>query len=114
MNKYDEIAQWLFEKIMREDNVSQSEVVEEVDMKFGNEYTTFNKDGNVVVHPKVYYSFRKLNKGDIKWVPSSLSWHKITSEEREIDDLLKDEIIIDDFDVDDFLESDLFKTDKTE
>jgi hypothetical protein len=81
---HKEIAKWLYDKIMTEGDVYQSEAVDEIVQKFGAEYSYDNELGNPAIDRKVLSEFRKLKGNDIAWDPSERFWHKETDLDKEL------------------------------
>jgi hypothetical protein len=84
---HKEIAKWLYDKIMSEGDVYQSEAVQEIAEKFGEDYTYLNENDNPAIDRKVLEEFRKLKHSDIEWDRSSFYWHKKTELDRQLESM---------------------------
>lgn len=87
---HKEIAQWLYDKIMAEGNVYQSEAVDEITHRFGAEYIYTNDLGNPAIDRKVLSEFRKLKGDDIVWDRSDLFWYKESEISKEFKSSMPD------------------------
>lgn len=94
---HEEIAKWLYEKIMAEGDVYQHDAVNEIAQKFGMEFTYTDKDsGSSRINKKVLTEFRKLNDdGAITWDSADKFWHKVTDAEKELKSFQADLPVID-------------------
>lgn len=93
---YKEIAKWLYDKIINEGDVYQSDAVREIAEKFGEEYTYPNENGNPAIDKKVLAEFGKLKGEDITWDRSNLFWHKKTDLDRQLEGMTADLPVMDD------------------
>jgi hypothetical protein len=77
MEERKKIAKWLYDKIMTEDCVYQSEVVDEISEQFGDQYTYEDENsGNFRIDSGVLREFNKLKDEDIDWDHQEKCWYK--------------------------------------
>lgn len=93
---HKEIAQWLYDRVMKEGDVYQSDAVSEIAEKFGDEYTYTNENGNPAIDRKVLAEFGKLKGDDITWDRSDLYWHKKTDLDRQLESMAADLPVMED------------------
>jgi len=83
MKERQEIAEWLYNRILEEGYLSQSTAVQEIAEKFGDKYIYNNENGNPAIDTKVLAEFRKLKGDKIVWEREDFSWRTVTDLDRE-------------------------------
>lgn len=74
MNRYREVAEWLYEKLKKQGYLYQEEAVYEILEKFGEAFIYENENGNPAINRKVLKEFRKITDNGVVWVRSEKMW----------------------------------------
>lgn len=85
---YQKIAEWLYNRIVEDEVLYQSQAVEEIEDEFGEKYVYENENGNLAIHKKILEAFRVLNKGEIIWQRKDYRWAYIEND-HEAEELIK-------------------------
>lgn len=72
--KENEIAQWMFDELKRQQCLYQQEVVYDIESKFGQEFTYTNENGNLAINRNVLKAFRKITSNTVVWERSERMW----------------------------------------
>jgi hypothetical protein len=76
-----DVAQWIFDEVMRRGVLDHATAVHEIEKIFGNEFIYENENGNWAINPDVLAALRKL--GDtIVWERGSREWRKRHSSDK--------------------------------
>ncbi len=70
-----EIATWMTDIITTEQKVTQTDMVDAIEAKFGPEWTYVNANGHVSIDRAVLREFRKAHKGAVKWNREDRAWY---------------------------------------
>lgn len=70
-----EIATWMTDIITTEQKVTQTDMVDAIEAKFGPEWTYVNDNGHVSIDRAVLREFRKAHKGGVKWDREGRAWY---------------------------------------
>jgi len=76
-----DIAQFMADQFNDRDYVYQSQIVNAIIEKFGDEYIYRNKNGNRAISPEVLKLFRQLTR-DVVWERGSQRWRKMRPDNR--------------------------------
>lgn len=74
MEEQIKIATWLNDKILLEGCVYQSDAVQEIIEKFGDEFSYINENGNPAIDADVLREFRKIKDKNIEWDRQEFFW----------------------------------------
>lgn len=72
----DQIAEWMLEELQRDGFLDQETAVGDIALKFGDEFTYENENGNSAIRPDVLAAFRKLSANAVVWDRSERQWRK--------------------------------------
>lgn len=70
-----EIATWMTDIITTEQKVTQTDMVDAIEAKFGPEWTYVNDNGHVSIDRAVLREFRKSHRGAVKWDREDRAWY---------------------------------------
>jgi hypothetical protein len=76
-----EVAQWMLDEVMGKGELEQEAAVSDIALKFGNEFTYDNENGNLAIRRDVLAAFRRLTENSVVWDRENRLWRK-----RESDD----------------------------
>jgi hypothetical protein len=72
------VAQWLYDKIIKDKYVDQGSVVYEISKTFGDTFVYINENGNLAINKDILKEFKKLKNnmltGKIEWDRSDRAW----------------------------------------
>jgi len=74
MDKYQEIANWLYGELKKQGYLYQEEAVDGIVEKFGEEFVYENENGNLAIDRKVLKRFREITGNSVVWVRSEKMW----------------------------------------
>ncbi len=69
-----QVAEWMFDELMRNGDLYQEAVVREIAKKFGSQFTYTNDNGNEAIRKDVLSAFRKLSKDTAVWEREDRYW----------------------------------------
>jgi hypothetical protein len=69
-----DVAAWMLEEVNREGQLYQSEAVDEIEGRFGDEFVYENDNGNPAIARKVLAAFRKLTEETVVWDRWDFCW----------------------------------------
>ena len=69
-----EVAEWMFEELKREEYLYQQSVVYDIEQKFGSEFVYYNERGNPAISRDVLKEFRKLTEETVVWERGQRVW----------------------------------------
>ena len=69
-----EVAIWMFEELKRKGELYQADAVDDIEKKFGKQFTYLNENLNSAIDRKVLAAFRKLSKDSVVWEREDRYW----------------------------------------
>jgi hypothetical protein len=69
-----EVAAWMFEELKRKGDLYQTDAVDDIERKFGKQFTYLNENSNSAIDRKVLAEFRKLSKDSVVWEREDRYW----------------------------------------
>lgn len=75
------IAQWMMSRLEETGHLYQSDAVQEIAEKFGDEYTYTNDNGNPAIDKRILKAFRIITGDTVIWERWDFCWRK--REERD-------------------------------
>jgi hypothetical protein len=63
-----EVAEWMLAQLDGDNELLQVDAVTEIERLFGPEFVQVGATGEVGIHPRVLYQFRKLSEDEVVWV----------------------------------------------
>ena len=70
----EDVAAWMLKELRRENILHQEEAVDEIEERFGEEFTYENANGNPTICKPVLDAFRKLTGDEVVWSRSDRYW----------------------------------------
>ncbi len=71
-----EAAQWMLDEVMGKGELDQESAVSDIALKFGNEFTYDNENGNLAIRRDVLAAFRRLSEDSVVWDRENRLWRK--------------------------------------
>ncbi|MEE2035584.1 DUF6953 family protein [Rhodococcus chondri] len=78
-----DIATWMIDIITAEGKVTQEDMVDAIEAKFGADWVYVNDNGHTSIDRAVLKEFRKAHDGGIKWHREDRAWYIDSSSEAE-------------------------------
>ena len=69
-----DVANWMFDKIIKKRELYQNEVVYQIEEKFGSRFVYENQAGNLAISREALKEFRKLTEKTVVWSRIELCW----------------------------------------
>ncbi|MFX1756990.1 Uncharacterised protein [Rhodococcus gordoniae] len=70
-----DIATWMTDIITTERRVTQTDMVDAIDAKFGSDWIYVNDNGHPSIDRAVLKEFRKAHRGAVKWNRDDRAWY---------------------------------------
>lgn len=70
-----DIATWMTDIITTERRVTQTDMVDAIEAKFGSEWIYVNDNGHPSIDRAVLKEFRKAHRGSVKWDREDRAWY---------------------------------------
>ncbi|HEY3772160.1 MAG TPA: hypothetical protein VGL69_04135 [Solirubrobacteraceae bacterium] len=70
------IAQWMMSRLEETGRLYQSDAVQEIAEKFGDEYTYTNDNGNPAIDKRILKAFRIITDDTVIWERWDFCWRK--------------------------------------
>jgi hypothetical protein len=70
----DEIARWLYKKLMNDGELSHRQALHHVRERYGEAYLTVNENGSPALDPDVLRTFRRYIHGKAEWNRDDAKW----------------------------------------
>ena len=69
-----DVAQWMLEEVQRSGHLAQEQAFDEIQQKFGKEFTYINDRGGNAINKKVLNVFRRLSEDTVVWARTGHYW----------------------------------------
>jgi hypothetical protein len=76
MTNEDNVAQYMVEELTKAEVLHQSQVVYDIEERFGETFVELNARGGLVISPGVLREFEKLTKDSVVWSRRGRYWRK--------------------------------------
>lgn len=70
-----DIATWMTDIITTERRVTQTDMVDAIEAKFGSDWIYVNDNGHPSIDRAVLREFRKAHRGAVKWNREARAWY---------------------------------------
>ncbi|MEQ5092501.1 MULTISPECIES: DUF6953 family protein [Providencia] len=71
-----DVAQWMYQQVMKTSYFYQEIAVVNIKRFFGNDFVYTNENGNLAISPKVLREFKKLTGDAVVWERGDKCWRK--------------------------------------
>ena len=77
MPSKDDVARWLYKKLMNDGELSHRHAIHHVKTNFGDEFLTVSEYGKPALDPDILKTFRRYIQGKAEWDREDSKWRKI-------------------------------------
>jgi hypothetical protein len=74
MSTASEVAKWMIGQLKENTFLYQQEVAYHIAEKFGEDFTHYNRNGNLAINPDVLAAFRSLTGDEVVWERGQRCW----------------------------------------